>query len=211
VPLSESPAAVPVVFGTLALWSFAICRAAGAAERSATAPGPGGRPPYELAVAVAILATAMRPPLEALTIGVVCIALVAAAPADGRTGLLFDAVTRPTTLLVLALSTVGGRAELATIGVCCVAGFFAALVAVSRGAWIGLGDVKAIFALAAAFGAIEATLAVFVACCSGIATATIRPPAGDVRTLAFGPHLAVGACATLACGPYVERIWMHLT
>jgi prepilin signal peptidase PulO-like enzyme (type II secretory pathway) len=186
----------------LAVWGCGATRLARAAERrisERSLPAPW----LELS-AVATLAAcaplASSNAVDGIARGSVCVALCAAARSDGRTGYLFDVVTFPTALLVAILEIVCGDTPRAGLGVLLLIGIFGPVSILSRGALMGLGDVKAMYAIGAAFGPTLAAFALFAASLSGLTRAALsRPP---VRGLPFGPHLAVGACvAFLASEP----------
>jgi len=186
-----------VAFG-LATWSEA---------RHAGAPPPLSLPAIALSLAVAALAGVLRPLDEALPAGAACIALLAAAPADRRTGYLFDALTLPAGIVSLALVVAFGLEQRAAGGVTLLVGSFGALVWLSRGRLMGLGDVKAMYALGAAFGPLESTVAIGVACLSAIITLALDGSLRRGRALPFGPHLAAGSVVALAVGdPIVHSL-----
>ena len=164
-----------------------------------------------MALTLAALAIFLRPPPEAMLCGVTCIALVAAAGADARTGFLFDAITLPTALLVGTLAIVNGAAGSAAWGVALCVGSFGGLVLISRGRLMGLGDVKALYAVGAAFGPLESLVAIFAACVSGIVTAALAGRLRRGSEVAFGPHLAAGAAFALVLGDPILHGWMGLS
>jgi prepilin signal peptidase PulO-like enzyme (type II secretory pathway) len=163
-----------------------------------------------VACVCATLATAAalaRPAPTRFACAAACGALVIAAFADARTGYLFDAVTFPTALLTASLATLGGGAHDAALGVLLLVGGFGALVALSRGRLMGLGDVKAMYAIGAAFGPYEALVAVFGACACGIATAALAGRLRRGSEIRFGPHLAAGSVFALVAGdPIVHGV-----
>jgi prepilin signal peptidase PulO-like enzyme (type II secretory pathway) len=156
------------------------------------------------AAAVAVVACA-RPDFSGLAPGIACIALVVAASGDARTGYLFDAVTAPAAALTVAAAAACGTLTGAAEGVALIVGSFASVVAASRGRLMGLGDVKAMYAIGAAFGPAQAVIAIFAACVSGIATAAIGGDVRAGRALPFGPHLALGSAVALTAGDSIVR------
>ena len=150
--------------------------------------------------AVALLAVTVRPPAEAVVCGATCVGLVVAAGADARTGLLFDAITLPTAVLVTTLAILTGTGAAATAGVLLLVGIFGGIVLVSRGRAMGLGDVKAMYAVGAAFGPTGALLVVFFSCISGIAATLARGSFARHAEIRFGPHLAIGSTIALIAG-----------
>ena len=155
---------------------------------------------FALGTGIALLAVALRPGLAGAACGVACIALVVAGGADARTGLLFDAITLPAAILAAALAVASGASDLAAWGVALLVGAFGAVVVFSRGRYMGLGDVKAMYAIGAAFGPFESLVAIFAACASGIITAAIVGRFARGAEIRFGPHLAVGATFALIAG-----------
>jgi prepilin signal peptidase PulO-like enzyme (type II secretory pathway) len=150
--------------------------------------------------ALAALAVMSRPAASAALCGTACIALVAAAATDVRTGYLLDAITLPAAVLVGVLVLFTNSTSGAAAGVGLIVACFGGLVAYSRGRWMGLGDVKAMYALGAAFGPIESLIAIFAACVSGIVTTTLLRRLAPQKEVRFGPHLAAGAAFALVAG-----------
>jgi len=159
-----------------------------------------------LAVGVAGLALIARPDAASAAVcGVACVTLVLAAGADARTGYLFDAITLPGALLVAFLALAAGAGSAAIGGVLLLVGCFGLLVLVSRGRWMGLGDVKAMFAVGAAFGPLESLVAIFCSALSALAAAALTSRLQRGAEVRFGPHLAVGATITLLAGDTIVR------
>jgi prepilin signal peptidase PulO-like enzyme (type II secretory pathway) len=139
--------------------------------------------------------------------GVTCIALVIAAEADARHGLLFDAVTLPAAILSAAIGVCFGDPAATAAGVAMLVGIFGAVYVVTRRRSIGLGDVKAMFAIGAAFGPLESLLTILAACVTGIAGALIAGRLRRGASIRFGPHLAAGSTLTLLFGrPFVHHV-----
>ncbi len=162
------------------------------------------------AMLLAMLALLIRPLAGAALCGVACIALVAAAAGDARTGYLFDAITLPAAVLVAFLALCTGAAQSAAGGVALTVGVFGDVVLLSRGRWMGLGDVKALYALGAAFGPLESLLAILAASLCAIATTAVAGRLQCGREIRFGPHLAVGAAFALVAGEPIVHGWMGL-
>ncbi|GAC1544758.1 MAG: hypothetical protein NVS3B16_13270 [Vulcanimicrobiaceae bacterium] len=167
-------------------------------------------PPWPtLASAAAVIAGALvsRPIGEAALCGCACIALVAASGPDARTGYLFDAVTLPAALLVTVLAAANDASGNAVAGVTLLVGTFGTLVICSRGRLMGLGDVKALYAVGAAFGPLESLVVLFAACTSGVIGALLSGKFARGTEIRFGPHLAAGSAFALVAGrPIVHRI-----
>lgn len=137
---------------------------------------------------------------------VATIALLAAAPADARTGYLYDAVTMPGAAGVLLLSYLFGRWGQSASVALLIAGLLGGAIYVSRGRLLGMGDLKATFMTAAGFGWIETWLILFFASLSGILFALLHRQCRRGAEIRFGPHLATGAVITLLAGPQIERM-----
>ena len=181
------------------LW-FTTALARRAERRIVRTQLPPPWPSFASAVALIALGLAVRPPGEALVCASACVALVAASGPDYRTGYLFDVVTLPAAILVAALAIATGATATAAGGVALLVGTFGAVVVFSRGRLMGLGDVKAMFAIGAAFGPVESILVIFAACVSGIVVALASQGFARKSELRFGPHLAVGSAFALVVG-----------
>jgi prepilin signal peptidase PulO-like enzyme (type II secretory pathway) len=70
---------------------------------------------------------------------------------------------------------------------------------------MGLGDVKAMFAIGAAFGPLESLIAIFGACASGILAAAVTRRLRPGESVRFGPHLAAGSALALSLGDPIVR------
>ncbi len=198
-------AAITSVAIALALWTlcaFVIVRCA-----HIRAFGTAETPWIALACAPCIgaLALTLRPLPEAAACAVACIALAVAADADARTGYLFDAITFPTAALVLAIAFATGAGPTSAAGCALLCIVFGIVVAASRGRAMGMGDVKAMASIGAAFGPAEAMLAIAAACTSGIIEASLRGRLRRHAEIRFGPHLAVGATFALVAGEPLTR------
>jgi prepilin signal peptidase PulO-like enzyme (type II secretory pathway) len=197
--------AVTSVAIALALWT--MCAFALVRRAQVRAFGTAATPWLALACTPCIgaLALALRPLPEAAACGTACIALALAADADARTGYLFDAITLPTAILVLAIAIASGSGVTAAIGCSMLCIVFGVVVVASRGRAMGMGDVKAMASIGAAFGPAEAMLAIAAACTSGIIEASVRGRLRRHAEIRFGPHLAVGATFALVAGGPLTR------
>lgn len=192
--------------GFLLVWmALAFWLARRAERKLSSLPLPGPWRTLTCAIVVAALAMLLECDFAAIAGAVTCIALIAASGADYRTGYLFDAITLPAALLVLTLSIAMQTTALAAWGVAELVIPFGALVVFSRGRMLGLGDVKAMYAVGAAFGPLESPVAIFAACISGIVTVAIAGRLKRGAELRFGPHLAVGAVVALVAGAPIAR------
>ncbi len=156
------------------------------------------------ALAVGLAATILREPGRAFLEGSAAVMLVSAGIVDSRTGYLFDAVTLPCAAICTLASILSQSAWEAAATVLVLVMPLAALASISRGNWLGWGDVKACFSLAVAFGPIEAPATLFIATLSGLLSACISSKRR--RTIPFGPHLARGAVLTLILAPLAHRL-----
>ena len=187
-----------VVGAWLALWAAACAQLAG----RPLAPHSPLRfaELFVPALAVGIVAAAIREPRIAFAEGSAAVMLAAAGSVDAKTGFLFDSVTLPCAAICSAAAIAGDSAHAALLAVIAVSAPLAGLALLSRGAWIGWGDVKASFSLAVAFGPLESPVALFLASLSGLISSHFTGGCG--RRIRFGPHLAIGAAMTLAFAPF---------
>jgi leader peptidase (prepilin peptidase)/N-methyltransferase len=189
----------------LGLWT--VCACVLVRRAYVRAFGTAQTPWLALACApcIGVLALALRPLPEAAACGVACIALAVAADADARTGYLFDAITLPTAALVLVIAFATGSGTVAALGCAMLCIIFGSVVVASHGRAMGMGDVKAMASIGAAFGPAEAMLAIVAACTSGIIEASLRGRFGSRAQIHFGPHLALGATFALVAGEPLTR------
>lgn len=139
---------------------------------------------------------------RALVIGIAFWAMLVIAIIDARTQLIPDALTFVLLLCGLALAWMNGYLPLAApaIGLA----FFGAQWALSRGRWVGSGDVFLAGALGLLLGSWEhAVLMLFLSYILGAITALILLATGIVRRgehIAFGPFLVAGAFGAFVFG-----------
>ncbi|MGH7728848.1 MAG: hypothetical protein ACREM2_08665, partial [Vulcanimicrobiaceae bacterium] len=108
----------------------------------------------------------------------------------GRAG----AVTRAAAAVLLA-------------GVALLLGAFGVVYLRSRGRALGLGDLKAMFAIGAGLGPFGALLAVGIASASGLAFAAYTGRLRRGASVPFGPHLALGCALAVFLAPLA---WMSI-
>jgi len=180
-----------VIFWWISIFRIAARAAANIEHRPAEIPAAV----WAAAGAITALA-AFRGNLTAAAAACVCIALLAGGVVDARTGFLVDAVTLPAAALSLLAALLSGRTHQACAGVLASAGLFACFYVATRGTGVGLGDVKALYAVGSTLGPTGATLALAAASLSGVVFALWRGEFGRGRCLRFGPHLAAGATFT---------------
>ena len=146
---------------------------------------------FLLAGAAGVAALALGGGLSA---ALTCSGLTAAAVLDARSGYLVDELTLPTAALAFGSAFCAGATASALLGMAALAGTAAAAGLVSRGVWLGWGDVKAFLALGAGFGIERGSTALAIACIFGAAAALVMRR----RNVRFGPYLAAGSVAALA-------------
>lgn len=144
--------------------------------------------------------------------------LIAAALYDARWSLLPDTYTLPALILAAVLLTVSylvfGQHQLAwnLVGAAAFAGFYLLLYCVSRGRWIGLGDII----LAAIMGLLLSPqlllVAIFVAYLAGAAVGIvlIRSKKSKSHQMAFGPFLVGGLFVALFWGQTIIDWYLSL-
>ncbi len=165
-----------------------------------TAPAESYPLLLSLGVLGALLPIACRTPDEAASRAIALAMLATTAWGDLRSGYIFDAATFPSAVLCIATAIALRNAEAGALALATTAAPLALATLWSRSAWIGWGDVKAVFSLALAFGVFESSLALFLASISGLAQALLRKS----TSVRFGPHLAGGAFAATVLGPLVR-------
>lgn len=148
-------------------------------------------------------------------------AFVALAVYDIRWFLLPDRIVYP--LIVLSLGEVLMRAVFfregwgifnnAVWGALLMAGLFYIIYAVSRGAWIGFGDVKLAVVLGLLVGGpLNAALVIFVASLLGSLIAVpllVRGKANGTTHLPFGPFLLAAAMFMVLVGDRLSLFWYN--
>jgi prepilin signal peptidase PulO-like enzyme (type II secretory pathway) len=195
------------MFGLLAAWavtSFAIVRTS---ERRVTGRA---RPYPRLALACALAVAAgdafLGDAPESASGPITALSLIAASGADRRTGYLFDAITLPTAILAAAAAIAAGASTSALLGIASTAGVFGTCYLCTGGRWLGLGDVKAMYAIGASFGPLGAWWILLGASASGIVAACAAGRMRRGATVAFAPHLAFGCTAVLFAESAARRL-----
>lgn len=145
--------------------------------------------------AVGWLLSAMTAPdtLTALLYGGLFTLLTAVAVIDWR---IFE-IPNGVNLAILALGAVQlamdlGNWKLYIIGMFSVSLLFLALWAVTKGAGLGMGDVKLMAAAGLLLGWPRTVLAMLLGCILGSVIHLIRMRGGEGKRLAFGPYLSAG-------------------
>ena len=141
---------------------------------------------------------------------------------DIRWFLLPDRVVFPLILLAVAATVVhatvfhGGFAVLATAawGVILTAGLFYVLYGVSKGGWIGFGDVKLAIALGLFVGGpLSALLLIFIASLAGSLSAIpllLRGKAAGNTRIPFGPFLLLATVIVMLFGTILSDWYTNL-
>jgi len=161
------------------------------------------------ALAIGLAAAALLEPGAALAQGTAGVMLAAAAPIDAKTGYLFDSVTLPAAAVCILIAALERTATTALWGVAAIVAPLGVLAFVSRGGWIGWGDVKACLSLAIAFGSIGSAMALFIASVLGLFAYAVRLHRG--HSIPFGPHLAAGAATVIVFGSQARHLLQDLT
>jgi prepilin signal peptidase PulO-like enzyme (type II secretory pathway) len=183
----------------LAAWTALVTFSSARAESHLGIDAPNRILRMTACVPIIVFASFVADGTTVLASAVACIAVTIAAFGDARTGYMFDAITFPAACLTAIVALASGDASTAAGGVASLVGTFGTLHVLSRGGAIGLGDVKAMYAIGAGFGPLAGLVAIFAASMSGIAAAI----ASTVRTgrrpteIRFGPHLAFGTSFAL--------------
>lgn len=127
---------------------------------------------------------------------------------DARHGVLPDRFTLPGIVLLFGLNVwLGIPWQTLLIGGLVVGGFFALQFVVSRGTWVGDGDIRFGVLLGMMLGLTQGVLALMLAYIIGAAFALIllkRKKLNRKSTLAFGPFLAMAGWILLIFGPYLS-------
>lgn len=131
--------------------------------------------------------------LHALLYGLLFTLLTAVAVIDWR---IFE-IPNGVNLAILALGAVQlamdlGNWKLYIIGMFSVSLLFLALWALTRGAGLGMGDVKLMAAAGLLLGWPRTVLAMLLGCILGSVIHLIRMRGGEGKRLAFGPYLSAG-------------------
>ncbi len=127
---------------------------------------------------------------------------------DARHGVLPDRFTLPGIVLLFGLNVwLGIPWQALLIGGLIVGGFFALQFIVSKGTWVGDGDIRLGFLLGVTLGLAQGILALMLAYVIGAAYALIllsKQKAGMKSTVSFGPFLAIGGWIVLIFGTYLS-------
>jgi len=127
---------------------------------------------------------------------------------DARDGVLPDRFTLPGIVLLFGLNVwIGIPWQTLLFGGLVVGGFFALQFIVSKGTWVGGGDIRLGFLLGVTLGLVQGILALMFAYIIGAAYALMllsKQKAGMKSTVSFGPFLAIGGWIVLIFGTYLS-------
>lgn len=128
---------------------------------------------------------------------------------DARHGVLPDRFTLPGIILLFCLNVwLGIPWQTLVIGGLVVGGFFALQYFVSRGTWVGGGDIRLGALLGIMFGLSQGILVLMIAYIIGAAYALIlliKKQADMKSALPFGPFLALAGWIVLFFGPFLQQ------
>ena len=147
-------------------------------------------------------------PLSALLLGLCLWLLLLIALTDAKTALIPDALNIPFLVFSLLHGYINGLDLItpAVIG----SGFFAAQWVISRGRWVGTGDIVLAAGIGAFLGSVPLLLlALWIAYVSGAIVAVIlliHKKKTMQSRLAFGPFLVGGACVAFVWGEQIVRL-----
>ncbi len=131
---------------------------------------------------------------------------------DARHGVLPDVFTLPGIVLITAMNIwLGIPLMTLVVGGLVVGGFFALQYFVSRGTWVGGGDIRLGVLLGVMFGLSQGVLSLMIAYIIGAAFALVliwRKKAAMKSTLSFGPFLAIAGWIVLIFGPYISQYYL---
>jgi leader peptidase (prepilin peptidase)/N-methyltransferase len=128
---------------------------------------------------------------------------------DARHGVLPDRFTLPGIVLLFGLNVwIGIPWQTLLIGGFVVGGFFALQYVISRGTWVGDGDIRLGAMLGVMLGLTQGFLSLMLAYIIGAAYALVllsKQKAGMKSTVSFGPFLAIGGWIVLIFGTYLSQ------
>lgn len=131
---------------------------------------------------------------------------------DARDGILPDTFTLPGIVVITAINLYLGIPIAAIlIGGFVIGGFFAFQFFVSKGTWVGDGDIRLGALLGAMFGLAQGLLALMIAYIIGALFAVMLISKKKVNmksTLSFGPFLAIAGWVVLFFGSYLIRRYL---
>ncbi|HXP92444.1 MAG TPA: A24 family peptidase [Candidatus Binatia bacterium] len=188
--MTQASAAIVASVYAYAFWFLARRAAAGRGRALRVAAAW----PIVLAASASLGAVACGTLRGAPFVAAVAGASVCAAT-DWETGCIFDDVTAGTLLATLAASLLSGTTAAAAGGALVVAGLLAVLHLITRGAGLGLGDVKLGASIGASLGAPDGIVSLGVAFVLGgtygvALLASRRARCGSI--VRFGPFLTAG-------------------
>lgn len=128
---------------------------------------------------------------------------------DAKDGVLPDRFTLPGIIIIFGLNFwLGIPWTTSIIGLFAIGGFFAFQYLVSRGTWVGGGDIRLGALLGVMFGLMQGVLVLLIAYVVGAIFAIVllyKKRVGLKSTLSFGPFLAGAGWIVLFFGPYLSN------
>lgn len=169
----------------------------------------------EIVTAVSFMAVWLRfgSPLETMIAFAVTSILILIAAYDGRWSLIPDGYTLSLAVVAFAAAFAIRRDPLDLLyGVAIGAGVFWIQYAISRGAWVGSGDILLGAALGLLLGWRQTLGALGLAYIIGalVALPLLRQKAGAKRMIPFGPFLVLGAWVSWLWGPWLWNWYLLL-
>lgn len=133
---------------------------------------------------------------------------------DYRYSLIPRALVLPTSIVALFLSTIGGEGIVSSLlAICVAAGFFGAQYVVSKGKWIGLGDVTLGVFMGSVLGFSRTLVAMFVAYVLGAMFSLIligMKKSGWKSEIPFGTFLTVASVIAMFFGDRLVSWYVSL-
>lgn len=170
----------------------------GAARAAKIDPGPVPIVILILGAAIGTVAARGQASTDGFSLAATIGGVTSCAIGDARTGYLFDRATIVLGLVLIGIFVPNGHALSALGSGAIVAAPLAALFVLTRGAGIGLGDVKLAVPIGIGLGSIGGLSALGFAFVSGAIIGIVLLTHGRSRAHAvrFGPFLAVGTAAS---------------
>lgn len=127
--------------------------------------------------------------------------------------LILDKVLLPAGILALIFAVINGELINGLLGVLIISGFFAAQFYISKGHWIGFGDVKFGIVLGLLFGMSKGLILLFLSYCAGAAVGLILIAMGRKHLssrLPFGTFLSFCGIIILLYGDMILQWYLNL-
>jgi hypothetical protein len=209
-PLGMLPLAVWLKIGDAALVAAWAVVAVLIADRVCKARGQSLGVSLTLAIPAAVLvaigAFAVTDGARGVAVGLMSASLLVAVWTDLRFRRVFEALSYPSVVVIIAASIAAGRVTDALIGALVVAGPLGLIAVVTRGN-MGLGDVAIALSIGAAFGLVSGATALWITFIVGGVVGVLLLRVGKDRKTAipYVPLLGLGATITMAFGSTIDR------